>query len=122
MGRPKKKLENLSITDGKLKEDPQTRFVPRTINDVLGISINPFSTTNEAEYKLSLAKMNKADLQMACIKLSAYPNDSRERMVETLLKKFRQHVASLDRSMITRNQIQKPMSEKLKQALSMGSN
>ena len=78
--------------DGKDYENERAR--PRTLNELWGFKNDKFGTLDEEIYKKKLSIMNKADLQMACIKIGLMPHDSRQTMLERLLKQFRQHVAA----------------------------
>lgn len=90
MPRGRKKLSEINIADGK------ERRIPRDLNEVWGeYKPNPYGTQDEDKYRQSLSIMNKVDLQRACIAVGLYPNDSRETMVDRLLREFKKYTASV---------------------------
>src|SRR5688572_3815678 len=94
--RPKLKkrlvVDEKEQTDGKDWEAPKAR--PKSLAALWGYKGDNYGTDSEEEYKKKLSKMNKADLQHACIKVGLMPHDSRQIMTERLFKQFRQHVAA----------------------------
>lgn len=86
-----KKVAEKTQTDGKDWESPKAR--PRTLEELWGFRGSKYTTTDADEYKAQLSRMNKADLQQACIKVGLMPHDSRQIMAERLIKQFRVHTA-----------------------------
>lgn len=101
-------------TDGKDWESPKAR--PRTLAELWGFRGDKFGTLDEEQYKKSLSLMNKADLQRHCIEHGLMPHDTRQTMVDRLLKIFRQHVAAANTNNVYPIPIPKP-SEELRRVL-----
>ncbi|NJO59160.1 MAG: hypothetical protein HC836_12735 [Richelia sp. RM2_1_2] len=86
MSRRKINTKKLKETDGKLREINKKS---KNVNELFGVDLYPYSTTDSNVYEESIRKMNKIDLQEECIKNEEYPSDDREIMIMRLMKRFR---------------------------------
>ena len=70
---------------------------PKSIYEIWGVQKkSEYQFLEESEYKKQLQNMNKVDLQRECLRCSEIPRDSRESMVNALMKKFRGHKNRLE--------------------------
>lgn len=134
MARPKKKLEDLTETHGKdytaeakaqaVKESaPETSPIKKRATTLA--ELFPESETlrykeqNVDSYRESLASMNKVELQHECTRVGKIPKDSRDRMIDILVKDFNDYSSA--RQKITRQPKQLTPTPALKKFLQGGS-
>ena len=65
----------------------------RSLNSIFKFKHSRYNTEDVNEYNSKLRVMNKIDLQRECVRVELHPTDSRELMIERLIKQFRIHVA-----------------------------
>jgi hypothetical protein len=111
--KSKKKLEELTQTDGK-----QEKFIPTTLSQIWGdTGLNKYATLDENIYLKQIKGMNLSDLRQHSLKIGIVPAMSRERIEKQLIVKFKQHVSNY-RKPINTNLHPKDLSgDKLKKAL-----
>ena len=98
------KLTNLKQVDGMVREtyaaqDPvvlKTKL--RSIDELWGFKGSTYPTLNENEYHISVAALNKVDLQRECVRVGLIPPEDRNVMIERLLREFRRTITSLNLS------------------------
>ena len=113
----KSKLEQMTVTDGKIDS---INFKPTTLEQILGQSgIMKYNTMDENQYIARLNSMHKADLQTHASQLGVVPIDDRERLTKRLLTEFRQYVAQF-RHPITPKQPDIKMTPELEKILAIG--
>ena len=88
----KKKLTDLSQTDGKSEESAIT---PSTLDQVWGdTGLWKYKSTNAADYKIYLDSLNKSDLQTHASKVGIIPSDNRDLLNQKLVKEFKRFIAA----------------------------
>lgn len=86
---PKAKLDNLSLADGKVHEDPDITRV-RELEKALGMEkSNPFGTSNIEIFKEKLSEMTLIDMQRMCEKIGIFASGSRQDLKTKLLREFK---------------------------------
>ena len=89
MPRPKKNLENLSQTHGKLEN---TQY--KTLDQIWGDDgSTKYKTSNLEDYLLYLKDLNKSDLQDHAKKIGLIPIDNRETLTKRLESEFRKYMS-----------------------------
>ena len=89
MARPRKKLQELSQTHGKL-EDTQYK----TLDQIWGDDgSSRYKTSNLDDYLNYLSDLNKSDLQDHAKKIGLIPIDNRETLTKRLEAEFRKYMS-----------------------------
>lgn len=132
MGRPRK-IQNLTETHGKsytdeAKAEAEKAAAPAdspikkkatTLAELFPESeTHRYKEKDVDSYRQSLASMNKVELQHECTRVGKIPKDSRDRMVDILVKDFNEYQAS--KAKITRQPKQLPMTDAMKKLLKSG--
>ncbi len=111
--KSKKKLEELTQTDGK-----QETFQPTTLSQIWGdTGTDKYKTLNVEDYIKQLKEMNLSDLRRHSLKIGIVPAMSRERIEKQLIIKFRQHINLYRKPANTSIHPKDISNEKLKKAL-----
>lgn len=133
MGRPKKKLQDLTETHGKdytaeaqaqADKDAAPETSPLKRKATTFAELFPQSETNRYKetdvdvYRESLASMNKVELQHECTRVGKIPKDSRDRMIDILVKDFTDYATS--KAKITRQPKQLSTTPAMKKLLRSG--
>lgn len=118
MPKGKKKLSELSQTDGKLrKEDTSGQYEPTTLAQLWGEGhgTDKYGTLNIEEYRAQLKDMNTASLREHAIEVAhIVPGTNRERLEKRLEAEFLKHVKSFTQNKIERPKEKEPTKEVLK--------
>lgn len=89
MSRPRKKLQELSQTHGKLEE---TQY--KTLDQIWGDDgSSKYTTSNAEDYLNYLSGLNKSDLQDHAKKIGLIPVDNRETLTKRLETEFRKYMS-----------------------------
>jgi len=90
----KKNIKTLKKTDGKasiLDYCPPTRKGKiKSLDDLFNDKLSVYATHNLETYKTEIMGMNMVDLQKEAIRISLFPVNNRNLLVERLIKKFEQ--------------------------------
>ena len=89
MPRPRKKLQELSQTHGKL-EDTQYKTLDQIWGDE---GSSKYKTSNLEDYLTYLSDLNKSDLQDHAKKIGLIPIDNRETLTKRLEAEFRKYMS-----------------------------
>lgn len=85
----KSELDDLTLADGKIQEDPEIKKV-RELEKALGIEkSNPFGTSNLEIFKEKLQDMTLVDMQHMCEKIGIFASGSRQDLKNKLLREFK---------------------------------
>lgn len=92
--KPSRMKKNLKQIHGKVAD----KINPTTLDQIWGDrGLSKYKTMNAAEYEKYLNELNKSDLQSHAVTHGVLPQDSRERMIKTLMGMFREYVNSFKR-------------------------
>lgn len=123
MKKTRQKVEDLKVSQGKMPR-PVTmvsKSGKRSLGEILGKKFSQYPQDNEDEYTDSLRNMNKADLQVECLRVGLNPTDSRDIMVERLLNQYRAYAAEIRTANLAPKTLNTP-SAKVRKILGKGGN
>lgn len=92
----------------------------KSLYELVGIASHSYGTTKVDEYENSLRAMNMADLQDHAIVHGFPAKDDRERLIDTLIKKFLTEMGQLQAASLNKQEPEKRVSKDLKAILNRG--
>lgn len=80
-GRKKLDISKAKVADGALN-------APRSVYEMVGITVNKYATDNRDQYEATINNMNLIELQDEAYKHGVLASDSRNVTIDRLLEKF----------------------------------